>query len=356
MDPIPGQCFDGTTSRAVPATLAGDGDELLLRLADGRERRCATRDAEASDRLARAPRRILFPGGVVFETPDDDAIDALLAAHGGRPAGAWIAWLEARWPVALGGLVVVALFSAGLVFYGLPWAAERVARAVPLSAERQLGEATLELLDDRGLLAPTGLTPARQATLQALFADMLEDHAVADGTVVGDAAADGTPDAGPSGRVRFLLRASPLLGPNAIALPGGTVVLTDQMVQLAEHDDELRAVLAHELGHVRGRHSLRGLLQDAGVSALAVAVLGDLSSVTALAGAVPVLLQAKHSRDFERDADAWARAWLARRGIDPARFDAILCRAAGPDGATRRPDAFSFLASHPPVEERARCP
>jgi Zn-dependent protease with chaperone function len=348
MAPIPGQCFDGTTSRAVEATLEGDGAGLLLRFADGRERRCATRDVEASDRLARATRRITFPDGVVFETTDDSAIDALLAAHGGRAAGAWIARLEDRWPVVLAGLVVVVLFSAGLIFHGLPWAAERVARAVPLSAERELGEATLELLDDREVLAPTGLTATRQATLQALFTDMLEDL---DDTARTDADAASNPE-----RLRFELRTSPLLGANAIALPGGIVVLTDQMVQLAEHDDELRAVLAHELGHVRGRHSLRGLLQDAGVSALAVAVLGDLSSVTALAGAAPVLLQAKHSRDFERDADAWAREWLARRGIDPARFDAILCRAAGPAGSSRGTDPFSFFTSHPPIDERARCP
>ncbi len=57
-------------------------------------------------------------------------------------------------------------------------------------------------------------------------------------------------------------RASPIIGANAFALPGGIVIVTDQLMQLAEHDDEILAVLAHEIGHVKHRHVLRGLPQD----------------------------------------------------------------------------------------------
>ena len=50
--------------------------------------------------------------------------------------------------------------------------------------------------------------------------------------------------------------------------------MTDDLVELAKSDDEIIAVLAHEIGHVRGRHALRQMLQAAGISALAVALLG----------------------------------------------------------------------------------
>lgn len=102
------------------------------------------------------------------------------------------------------------------------------------------------------------------------------------------------------------------------------------------------------------------LLQSAGVVALALAVLGDLSSASALAAAVPAaLIQAQHSRDSEREADAFARIWLHARGLPEAHFDAVLCRLEqwqrrelGPDP----PAHFGYLASHPPTAERARCP
>ena len=76
--------------------------------------------------------------------------------------------------------------------------------------------------------------------------------------------------------------------------------MTHELVELAKTDDELVSVLAHEVGHVRGRHALRQLLQAAGVSALAVALLGDVSSISALLSAAPALLHAKHSRDCDR--------------------------------------------------------
>ena len=41
----------------------------------------------------------------------------------------------------------------------------------------------------------------------------------------------------------------------ALALPGGIIVVTDDMVNLAANDPELLAVLAHEMGHLRGRHA-----------------------------------------------------------------------------------------------------
>jgi predicted Zn-dependent protease len=125
-------------------------------------------------------------------------------------------------------------------------------------------------------------------------------------------------------------------------------------VQLADHDEELMAVLAHEIGHVRGRHALRQLIQAAGISVAAVVLIGDVNSVTALAGAAPALLQARNSREFEREADAFARDWLDRNGIAAERFDALLCRMARERGGDGDP-AGVFLASHPPTSERAHC-
>ena len=86
------------------------------------------------------------------------------------------------------------------------------------------------------------------------------------------------------------------MGANAFALPNGTIVVTDDLVKLAEHDDELVAVLAHEIGHVVSRHALRRVLQDSGVMLLVAGITGDIVSISSLAAALPTLLiEAKYS-------------------------------------------------------------
>ena len=62
-----------------------------------------------------------------------------------------------------------------------------------------------------------------------------------------------------------------------------------------------------------------------------------------------VSLQARYSRDIEREADAFARDWLLQRGIDPAHFDHIMCRLSESMGGQLYPAAEQI---HPQVCER----
>ncbi|MBY0401116.1 M48 family metallopeptidase [Myxococcota bacterium] len=323
-------------------------------------------DVSITERIGNIPRRVTIPDLGVFETRDNDAIDRALSAIG-RPFEL-VHWLEDRWPVAIAALVAVALGSFLFVRFGVPAIADFAAQTLPPSVDRVIGTRTLELLDDR-LLHPSELPKERQDELRRRFEAM-------------------TTDARAGVEEHLELRAAPALGPNAFALPSGIVVLTDELVGIAEHDDELVAVLAHELGHVRGRHALRRLFQSIGVSALAFALVGDISSASALFGAVPALIEAKHSRDFEREADGFARAWLVRQGIPPFRFDEILCRMEGETagkgeeeeaevdadtkadpGTDEASDADRaadrerarvrrfdlYFSTHPTTDERARC-
>ncbi len=155
-----------------------------------------------------------------------------------------------------------------------------------------------------------------------------------------------------AGGYRLELRSSKRLGANALALPSGEVVVTDQLVELAKNDDEIVAVLAHEIGHLRQRHGLRRLLQDSATVLLVAAVTGDLSSIASLATALPaILLQAKYSRDFEREADDFALDYMKRHDISPEAFGAILLRMERRRGAAA--DVPDYLSTHPATRERA---
>jgi len=155
----------------------------------------------------------------------------------------------------------------------------------------------------------------------------------------------------PEFKYRFTVLDDPML--NAFALPDGTVVVTDALVDLAQADEELLAVLAHEIGHVVHRHALRGVLQNSAVALLVAFAMGDVLSVTSLAGALPTLIvEAKFSRDFEREADQYAVEFLRARRIPLRHGAAILKRLAERGGDL--PAGLEYLSSHPGIEERAR--
>ncbi|MEZ5289434.1 MAG: M48 family metallopeptidase, partial [Vicinamibacterales bacterium] len=140
--------------------------------------------------------------------------------------------------------------------------------------------------------------------------------------------------------------------PNALALPGGAIVLLDELVTLSANDDEIVAVLAHEVGHVVERHTMRQLLQTSAAGVLLAALVGDVVSVTSYAAALPTfLLNASYSRAFEREADQFAVRALDRMGIDRRRFLEALERLEAQAGSGAVP---GWLSTHPGAEERAR--
>ncbi|RZI92926.1 MAG: M48 family metallopeptidase, partial [Variovorax sp.] len=106
------------------------------------------------------------------------------------------------------------------------------------------------------------------------------------------------------------------LGPNALALPGGTIVLTDELVRLTPGDDNaVLGVLGHEFGHVRLRHSMRQLVQASAVGFATSVAFGDYGT---LIGSAPVILATLgYSRDAEREADAESVRLMRAAGISP---------------------------------------
>jgi Zn-dependent protease with chaperone function len=325
--------YDGRAARRHEVTLHFDhaGDLEITGL--DRVLRYPFSQLRISSRLGATPRHITLPDGGKCETAANEQIDALLAARGAGTHARLLHAMESRWPWILALFVLTAGVVWTTVKYGVPDLARRTAFALPVSADQELGKSTLQSLD-KMLLAPSKLDAARKTALQARFGEMV---------------------AGLDGRYRFRLelRASPVLGPNALALPDGTIVLTDELVRLAERDEELLAVMAHEIGHVVHRHSLRGVLQSSAVGLLVAFAMGDVMSLTSLAAALPTMLvEAKFSRDFEREADEYALHVMRSRNISPQHAAAILTRLAERTGEKGR--QLSYLSSHPGTEERAR--
>jgi len=216
--------------------------------------------------------------------------------------------------------------------YGIPALAKQVAFRLPASTERLIGADALRALDET-LLGPSTLAPDRVAELQKLFSGVTVDL---------------------EGNYSLELRAGRRLGANALALPSGIIVLTDELVKLADDDRQIVAVLAHELGHMQQRHALRSVLQNSTAAVLFAVAVGDLTSVTSLAAALPtMLLQAKYSRQFETEADEFALAYLAKKGIPPDAFASLLKRLDRGEGTTAGTAAgLDYFSTHPATRDR----
>ena len=322
--------FDGRTSRVEEVRLVFSEDGSVTLLGENREQAYALQDLDIAPRIGNTVRAILLPNGGKCEVRDNEALDRVLDRY--RRAGwqHWVHRLESRWRHVL----VAAAFTLGVcwvfVGFGIPWLAERAAHALPTSVVRSLGDGVLEVLDEYAL-APTELEPATRQRLQDRFAAMR--HFL-----------------GTDGDIRLVFRRGKLIGPNALALPSGVVVMTDELVELAENDDELIAILAHEIGHLQQRHSMRMVMQNSGVALVIAGITGDPFSSSALAAALPtMLIQARYSQAFETEADDFAYDYLVANQIPTRAFSDILTRIAGGDGDSA---SERYLSSHPPTRER----
>jgi len=285
--------FDGRSARAQPVRLSCRDAELRID-GEGVQLGVPLRDVQWPERTRHGVRVAQLPGGASLHCADAAGWDAFARACGRGDTA--VVRAQQSWGWVLASIAGLAIFIAVAYQWGLPWAARAALPLVPQTVDAAVGEQAFESIEVH-LLKPSQLPPARQQALRAAFA-----RAVA---------------AQPAGSVpphRLLLRAGEI-GPNAFALPGGTVVVTDELVELVD-DEVVVGVLGHELAHVRHRHGMRMLVQATAIGVVASALLGDFS---ALLAAVPVWIgQAAYARDAEREADADAVRFLRNAGISPA--------------------------------------
>jgi predicted Zn-dependent protease len=106
---------------------------------------------------------------------------------------------------------------------------------------------------------------------------------------------------------------------NAMALPGGYIIITRGMLEKLETEAQLASILGHEASHVTLRHSAAAMSQQIGMSILLAAVLSQASSQGAATAAQlgTQLVGLKYSRDNEREADRYGMDYTLKAGYDP---------------------------------------
>ncbi len=228
----------------------------------------------------------------------------------------------------------IALYGASLVLLvGCLWAgidlgAERMAPLVPFSWQQRLGESVLnDITDDKDMCDGTRGLQAINGLANRLAKVGGYDHEVS----------------------VYIVQGGPL---NAFTLPGGIIVFYSDLIARARDGSEVAGVLAHELGHVLGHDSMKGLARQYGVELLLKLVTGGYSdSMGTLSSGGSLLYALRNGRTAEREADAKGVGLLEKAGLRAdgvAGFFERLLENGKPDAA----EAAGIWSSHPPTKER----
>ncbi|MBU0737603.1 MAG: M48 family metallopeptidase [Alphaproteobacteria bacterium] len=319
------------SSRSAPAVLLAEGKTLFVRLDAGGDPVSLGDLArtEISARVGRIPRRVTFADSSLFETNDNDAVDLWLSKHGKKGV---VHELE-RFHPRLVAFVFAVVVLAGLIYrYAVPALVEVAVLVTPPAVTEWMASGTLLSLD-QAVFSESRLPEARQTEILKAFNQVavLSSRGIAG--------------------YNLNFRQGGPIGPNAFALPDGTLVITDELIELVDGDmDMIIGVLAHEIGHVEEEHSLRQLYRAAGMAGLIMLIAGDVGAAgedILTNGAA--LMSLSHSRDAENEADRISVELMAKAGRDPraiGRFFARLEEKLGLDGDS------SFLSTHPGTSER----
>jgi predicted Zn-dependent protease len=326
-----GVLYDGRSASGRRVVVVVDG--AALSIVDSESRAAITRsDVRVDAPIPGVARRLILPGGGSIESENNALVEALWPAQGFVSRGAF--WLESRWSAAIAAVLLTAAFVWFVVSQILPLAAEPIARSISPRIEEAIGKQALRSIDAT-FAKPSRLPAERRREIDSKFEAFVENEPELEDVD---------------------LQFRRMGAPNAFALPGGIVVVTDEMVQFAKDDDELFAAIAHELGHLQARHAMRLVLQQSGIAVLVTAIAGDAAGMTFLAAAMPAaVLNAGYSREFELEADRYAYGHLKRHGSSPAVLARLFRRLAEDRHAADANDPLArYLSSHPALEERAR--
>jgi hypothetical protein len=305
--------FDGTSSRRHSVTLAFN-DALAINADDHTLATWSYTDIRRADGPTGMLRLTCLTAPALARLEiRDAAVAAELTAHctkldtnlpGQRGVAAIIGWSLAA-----------AISIVGVVLFGVPLAADRLAPLVPPALERRLGDVA-----EGQLRIIFGNNICTNAPGRAAFNKLVDE--------IREAA-----DMDTSLQTAVLSTAIP----NAFALPGGKVYL-------------FSGLLAHELGHLSHRDNTRNLIYNGGTSFLIGLLFGDVTGSGALIFASRSLVTASHTREAEQNADTFSIEVMHRLGRSPKALGDLLLRVTGKEVDK----STSVLSSHPLTEDRLK--
>ena len=280
--------FDGKSTRPYAVSLeVADG---FLHISSKEVRRVEVlRALKFTVAYAHAPSRVELPDGATLEITDGAAFLELRALCNKAPG--MVERFEASGRYALLALVMILLSGAVAYLWGVPLAADLIVEHAPRSLDTRIAQGSLEQLERLGIILPEQPLSEREKRLSQRFAALTSKIDVP----------------------YHLQFRSFVGGPNAFALPDGTIVVSSEIEGLSDNDDALLFVMGHELGHLRYRHGMKSLARATMTSIIMTWYVGDVSNALALATAG--IANLSYSRQAESEADHFSARLLHANGL-----------------------------------------
>lgn len=212
------------------------------------------------------------------------------------------------------------------VGFGIPLLSKVMTPLIPHSADKAIGSHLYEnMLKNEELCE----TKAASAALQTIL-DRLEPNHAYELAVIQEAQE------------------------NAMAIPGGYIILHSALIENASSAEELTGVIAHEIGHLKKRHSMRQLIHTLGIGFVIEALTGG-STLPVTLGIIAT--QMHYNRSQETEADRFAAELLIEKQIDPMAITAFFDRNLHgenfeEEGFLGKIEIPGYLSTHPNSQER----
>ncbi|MNK86036.1 TPR repeat-containing protein YfgC precursor [compost metagenome] len=320
----PVRYFDGETARRQEVSLRITPSGLHFRRDDGSDHVWPFSEIQQTQGRNRGEPVRLERGMEAMVIQDPEFL-AAIAQHrlgkGIRGAGS----VGKGAAIALGSAIGLLAIGAGLYLWGIPALAKIAASRVPLAWEVRLGESVT------AKLAPAetrSQDPAANAALEAMVARLAGEE----------------PSSYP---YRVAIVEAPVV--NALAAPGGHILVYRGLIDRARTPEEVAGVLAHEMAHVELRHTTQAMFRELSMQALLAALSGDPNGMGQILEAVGGLGALRYSRSAELEADREGMRRIRDAAIDPrgmVRFFEELQKQE--EGLP----LLKALSSHPPTQAR----
>ncbi len=329
-----GMLYLAGSTDCQPVSISIESDTLRIEPAGVAQGQAIVHEAahqqlKISSKLGNLAREVALPSGDMLHCSPDPELDKWLY----RNKGGKSAKLESNLPLVLASILLVPLSLFAIFKYVIPAMAVSFAAIVPDPVTDIASQHTLVALE-KSILDESELSPETQQPYLVHWQDLIER--------LGESTDD----------YRVLFYSSEIMGPNAFALPDGTMVVTDQLVELLDGDlDMLTAIVLHEIGHVKQHHSMRLIAETLATSMAIYYFIGDLGGMMELlAGMSNTVMQNQFSQKLEWEADNYALSKLDQLGMSKQSFADAMQRFA--DAMPNEYAADQWFSTHPLMRER----
>lgn len=224
--------------------------------------------------------------------------------------------------VIAGVLILIALV-AGVYFWGIPHLMDFTAQHFPRHLEVEIGKKM-----DASFLAGSEIDSVATADINRFYKHLKPGTDYEIELVV----------------VRSYVK-------NAMALPGGKIIVLSDIIRDMKSPAELVALMGHEIGHVEKRHTLKMLFRSAGNYIIISAILQDVNGIMAvIIDNAAKINQLSYSRQAETESDAYGFRLLRNNQADPKGMVSLFENLKAENDISNK--IPQFLLTHPNLDTR----